>query len=204
MNDLRDFQDGDISTQWTIPRHQSNSVFPTSSRSWRDAKPSSETDLWTAMVSRQVFGTPMVCRETVCPSNGVCFITLSARVQSVDFQRVGTHHRMQQVNAKHQTQLLDPRCQLGPLVTSSFDQWFFREICRPIYSCFSIWRYSGIRFEVGRNSINNDANPTWWHLGRIVQIKNTRVRNSRQSWNCMTWRFIRRKMDVIITHWRQW
>ena len=47
----------------------------------------------------------MVFRETVCPSNGVCFITLSARFQSVDFQRVGTHHRMQQVKAKHQTQL---------------------------------------------------------------------------------------------------
>ena len=36
--------------------------------------------------------------------------------------------------------------------------------------------------------------PTWWHLGRIVQIKNTRVvRHSRPYWNCMTWRFIRRK-----------
>ena len=26
-----------------------------------------------------------------------------------------------------------------------------------------------------RNSIVNDENPIWWHLGRIVQIKNTRV-----------------------------
>ena len=88
------WQDAEISTQWTIPRYQSTSVFPTSSRSWRDAKPSSGSDCWTAMISRQVFGTPMVCRETVCPSNGVFFIVLSARVQSVDFQRVGTHHRM--------------------------------------------------------------------------------------------------------------
>ena len=36
-------------------------------------------------------------------------------------------------------------------------------------------------------------NPAWWHLGRIVQIKNTRVwENSRPYWNCMTWRLIKR------------
>ena len=34
---------------------------------------------------------------------------------------------------------------------------------------------SGIRFEMGRNSVINDANPIWWPLGRIVLIKNTRV-----------------------------
>ena len=30
MNDLRDFQDAEVSTQWTIPRYQSTSVFPSS------------------------------------------------------------------------------------------------------------------------------------------------------------------------------
>ena len=54
-------------------------------------------------------------------------------------------------------------------------QWFRRELCRPIYNCSSKCRYSGIRFKVGRNSIVNDENPTWWHLGKIVQTKNTRV-----------------------------
>ena len=34
---------------------------------------------------------------------------------------------------------------------------------------------SGIRSELGWNFITNDYNPSWWHLGRIVQIKNTRV-----------------------------
>ena len=29
--------------------------------------------------------------------------------------------------------------------------------------------FSGIPFEMGRNSIINDENPIWWHLGRIVQ-----------------------------------
>ena len=40
---------------------------------------------------------------------------------------------------------------------------------------FFEWRYSGIRFEMGRNSIINDKDSTWRHLGKIVQIKNTRV-----------------------------
>ena len=30
-------------------------------------------------------------------------------------------------------------------------------------------------FIVGRNSIINDENPTWWYLGRTVQIKKSRV-----------------------------
>ena len=54
-------------------------------------------------------------------------------------------------------------------------QWFCRELCRHIYSCSSKWRCSGNRYEMGRNSIVDDTNPTWWHLGRIVQTKNTRV-----------------------------
>ena len=30
------------------------------------------------------------------------------------------------------------------------------------------------------------------------------LRNSRPYWNCMTWRLIRRKQELIITDWRQW
>ena len=56
-----------------------------------------------------------------------------------------------------------------------WSQWFCWELCRPIYSCSSKWWYSGVRFEMGRNSIINDENPIWWHLGKLVQIKNTRV-----------------------------
>ena len=54
-------------------------------------------------------------------------------------------------------------------------QWFCRELCRPIYSCSSKWWYSGIRFKMGRNSIIDDTTPIWWHHGKLVQIKNTRV-----------------------------
>ena len=38
----------------------------------------------------------------------------------------------------------------------------------------------------------HNENPTWWYLGRIVQIKKTSLRNLRPYWNCMTWKFIRR------------
>ena len=56
-----------------------------------------------------------------------------------------------------------------------WSQRFCRELCRPIHYWFSKWRSSGIRFKVGRNFIVNNVNPIWWHFGRIVQIKNTRV-----------------------------
>ena len=89
-----------------------------------------------------------------------------------------------------------------------FSQRFCRELCRPIYSCSTKWWYSGIRFEMGRNSIINDESPISWHLGRIVQIKNTSSRTSRPYWNCTIWnctiwRFTRRKLDLIVTDWRQ-
>ena len=61
------------------------------------------------------------------------------------------------------------------ILPGHWGQRFCRELCRPIYSCSSKWWYSGIRFEMGRNLVINDTNPTWWHLGRIVQTKNTRV-----------------------------
>ena len=34
---------------------------------------------------------------------------------------------------------------------------------------------SGNRLKVGRNFIVDDENPTWWYLGKLVQIKKTRV-----------------------------
>ena len=41
-----------------------------------------------------------------------------------------------------------------------WSQRFCRELCRPVHSCSSKRRYSGIRFEMGRNFIINDENPT--------------------------------------------
>ena len=56
-----------------------------------------------------------------------------------------------------------------------WSQWFCQELFRPIYGCSSKWWYSGIRFEMGRNSIINDTNPIWRHLGEIVLTNNARV-----------------------------
>ena len=61
------------------------------------------------------------------------------------------------------------------ILPGRWSQWFCRELCRPIHYWSSKWRYSRIRLKVGRNSIVHDKNPTWWHLGKLVQIKNTRV-----------------------------
>ena len=54
-----------------------------------------------------------------------------------------------------------------------WSQWFRRELCRPIHNCSSKWWYWRIRFEMWWNFMINDENPIWWHLWRIVQIKNT-------------------------------
>ena len=56
---------------------------------------------------------------------------------------------------------------------------FCRELCRTIHYQSTKWRYSGIRFEVRRNFIVYDENPTWWYLGRIVQI--LRIRESEKT-----------------------
>ena len=83
-------------------------------------------------------------------------------------------------------------------------QWFRRKLCRPIYNCSSKWWYSGIQFEMGWNFIINDEHPICWYLGRIVQVKKTRIwETQRPYWNCTVWRSIRRKQDLIITDWRQ-
>ena len=72
-----------ISTQWTFPRYQSTSVFPTSSSSWWNAKPFSgngEPQKWTAKnLDTWFFG------KRFCKSNSVFFRSLSAGVESMEF-----------------------------------------------------------------------------------------------------------------------
>ena len=66
---------------------------------------------------------------------------------------------------------------------------------------------------ISRNSIRSgtefllsyDENPIWWHLGRIVQIKNARVWETEDRVGIVhIWRFIKRKLDLIITGWIHW
>ena len=83
-------------------------------------------------------------------------------------------------------------------------QRFCRELCRPIYYFSSKWWYSGIRFKMGWNSIVDDTNPFWWRLGKLLYSEYESLRNSIPYWNCTIWRFIRRKLVLIITDWKRW
>ena len=86
-----------------------------------------------------------------------------------------------------------------------WSQRFCRELCWPIYNCSSKWWHSGIRFEMRRNSIINDENPIYDILEGLYTLRiRESLSNSRPYWNCTIWRFIRRKLDLSITDWRQW
>ena len=61
------------------------------------------------------------------------------------------------------------------LLPGHWNPGFCRKLCRPIHYQSMKWWYSGIRFKVGRYIIVYHEIPTWWYLGRIVWIKNTRV-----------------------------
>ena len=63
-----------------------------------------------------------------------------------------------------------------------------------------------------RNSIRNGTDFCYqWRKSHLMtswkactNSKCESLRNSRPYWNCATWRFIRRKLDLIFTDWRQW
>ena len=90
MNDSRDFQDAESLRSGQFPRYQSSSVFPTFSKSWRNAKPFSgnaEPQHWAA----KYLGHAWYIGKRFCKSSCVFFSTLSAGVQSMDLQCVRTH-----------------------------------------------------------------------------------------------------------------
>ena len=83
MNDSRDFQDAE-----SVRRGQSHVAsqpvfFPTSSRSWWNAKPfceNAEPQQWAV----KYLGRTWYIGKRFCKSNGIFFSTFSARVQSLD------------------------------------------------------------------------------------------------------------------------
>ena len=111
------------------------------------------------------------------------FEVLDARIASAMNRIIHNSHFKRRISLEEQKVQKQDRFlrgwQIAYLIYEYFQvigsQWFRRELCRPIHYCSSKWWYSGIRFKMGRNSFINDENPIWWHLGRIVQIKNTRV-----------------------------
>ena len=113
---------------------------------------------------------------------GPNFELLDARIASalnkiIQNTRFKKKVSLEEMQAQKEDRFLRGRQRLLDLrvLPGHWSQWFCREWCGPIYNCSSKWWYSGIRFDMGRKPIINDANPIWRHLGRIVQIENTRV-----------------------------
>ena len=101
--------------QWTIQRSQSTSVFPTFSRSWRNAKPFSGNakgppSIWdTHGLSGNVFANTAASSSAPYPQE------LNPWVSNV------SEHTSPHVMSESQTPTLDPRCQSGPSARKSFN-----------------------------------------------------------------------------------
>ena len=116
-NDSRDFQDAEISTQWTIPRCQSTSVFPTSSTFWWNAKPfywKAEPEngppiFWdTHGFSGNVFAHPTASSSAPYPQE---LNPWSSAISE-------TIHPSTVEKSEKQTPVQDQRCQSGPSAKS--------------------------------------------------------------------------------------
>ena len=102
--------------EWTIPRYQSTSVFPTSSRSWWTPKPFSGSrnngppSIWdTHGKSGNVFGNPMASSSASYPQE------LNQWSSSIEEPL----HSSTVEKSERQTQNRDLRCQSGPSAGNS-------------------------------------------------------------------------------------
>ena len=75
-----------ISPQWTFPRYQSTCVFPTSSKSWRNAKPFYGNAEPQRRAARHL-GHTWKNGKRFCKSSCVLFSTLSAGIESMEFRK---------------------------------------------------------------------------------------------------------------------
>ena len=78
-----------ISTQWKFPRYQSTSVILTSSRSWRNAQPFYRNAEPQRRAAKHLGYTWKIGKRFFfffCKSKGVFFSTLSAGIESMEFQ----------------------------------------------------------------------------------------------------------------------
>ena len=89
MNDSRDFQDAEFSTQWTFPRYRSTCVFPTSSNSWWNAKPFYRNDEPKRRAAKHL-GHAWYIGKRFCRSSCVFYSTLSAGIESMEFRNIRT------------------------------------------------------------------------------------------------------------------
>ena len=99
-----------------FPRYKSTSVFLTSSSSRWNAKPFSgnaEPQNWAA----KHLGHTWKIGKRFCKSSSVFFSTLSAGVESMEFEYIRTHSL---IKSEDRTPAYDQRCQSGPSARNSF------------------------------------------------------------------------------------
>ena len=78
-----------ISTQWKVPRYQSTCVFPTSSNSWWNAKPSYRNAEPQRRAANHL-GHTWCIGKRFCKSRCVLYSTLSAGIESMEFRNIRT------------------------------------------------------------------------------------------------------------------
>ena len=107
MSDSKDFQDADITSQWKFPRYQSTSVFPTSSNTWRNAKPF----FWSAEPQRRA-AKHLVHGKRFCKSRCVKLHQWNSSIEE-------PLHSSTVEKSERPEQNRDLRCQSGPSAKDS-------------------------------------------------------------------------------------
>ena len=130
MNDSRDFKDAESVRSGLSHVPSQPALFPPyRDPGWMPSRPG-------GMLSRNdkppdIWDTHGTSGNVFCKSTGFFFITLSRRVQSLDFWRKRkTHHRIERVNVRFQTQLWiwDASQDRQPEIQSSLKREFFQRI----------------------------------------------------------------------------
>ena len=117
-NDSRDFQNV-FSTQWSIPRYQSTSVFRTSSSSWWNAKPfyrNAEPQKWAA---KYLGHTWKIGKRFLQIQRRLLQHLIRKSLIFVALMYQNTHHNMCWVRAKHQLRISDASQDRQPKTQSS-------------------------------------------------------------------------------------
>ena len=112
----------------------------------------------------------------------------------------------QKVQKKRTVSFAEDRSLTWSASTSGSLEWMIPSRIMPNYSLFLF------EIMIFRNSIRNGTEfyYQWRYSHLITSWKDCTnweyesLKNSRPYWNCTTWRFIRRKQDLIITNWSQW
>ena len=129
------------------------------------------------------------------------FEVLDARIASALNRIIHNSHFQRRISLEEQKAQKEDRFlrgrQVAYLIYDHFrvtgSQRFCRELCRPIHYWSSKWRYSGIRFEMGRHFKINDEIPSDDILERFYKLRIRESEKLKTVLELYDWRFIRRK-----------